>query len=48
MAGAEPMNSSSGVFKELENVTLPCEYVSSLMNNQYFQTNSAIHFQSKE
>jgi hypothetical protein len=48
MATVKHRNSCRSLFKRLENLTLPCEYTFSLMNftvsnQEYFQTNSALH-----
>jgi hypothetical protein len=48
MLGVKPQNSCRGLFKRLQILPLPCEYIFSLlnfiMNNQeHFQTNSAVH-----
>jgi hypothetical protein len=48
MAGVKPRNSCKGLFKRSEILTLPCEYIFSLMkftvnNQKHSQTNSAIH-----
>jgi hypothetical protein len=48
LAGAKPRNSRRSLFKKLEVLPLPCEYIFSLMNfivnnQERFQTNSAKH-----
>jgi hypothetical protein len=48
MAGVKPRNSCRSLFKRSESPTLPCEYIFSLLrfnvtNQEYFQTNSALH-----
>jgi hypothetical protein len=48
MAGVKPRNSCTSLFKSLEILALPCEYIFSLINftvnnQEHFQTNSAIH-----
>jgi hypothetical protein len=48
MAGAKPRNSCRSLFKRLEILTLPCEYIFSLLlfivnNQEHSQTNSAVH-----
>jgi len=48
MAGAQPRTSCSSMFKQLQILPLPCQYILSLMNfvidNQNsFQTNSSMH-----
>jgi hypothetical protein len=48
MAGAKPRNSCRSLFRRLEILSLPCEYIFSLMNciannQEHFHTNSAIH-----
>jgi hypothetical protein len=48
IAGVKPRNSCRSLFKRLEILALPCEYIFSLMNflinnQEHFQTNSAIH-----
>jgi hypothetical protein len=47
MAGVKPRNSCVSLYKRLEILSLPCEYIFSLMkfivnNQEYFQTNSAV------
>jgi IS1 family transposase len=47
-AGVKPRHSCRNLFKRLEILPLPCEYVFSLMNftvnkQELFQTNSAVH-----
>jgi hypothetical protein len=48
MVGVKPQNSCRGLFKILQILLLPCEYISSLLifiinNQEHFQTNSAVH-----
>jgi hypothetical protein len=48
MAGDKPRNSCRGLFKRLEILPLPCEYIFWLMNfsvnnQKHFQSNSAVH-----
>ncbi|PNF23822.1 hypothetical protein B7P43_G15913 [Cryptotermes secundus] len=48
MAGVKPRESCKNIFKRLEILTLPCEYIFSLMifivkNQEFFPTNSTIH-----
>jgi IS1 family transposase len=48
IAGVKPRNSCRNLFKRLEILHLPCEYIFSLMNfivknQELFQTNSAVH-----
>jgi hypothetical protein len=48
MAGAKPRNSCRSLFKKLDILPLPCEYIFSLMNFtvnnlELFQTNSTVH-----
>jgi hypothetical protein len=48
IAGVEPRHSCTNLFKRLEILPLPCEYIFSLMNfivnnQELFQTNSAVH-----
>jgi hypothetical protein len=48
MAGVKPRTSCRSLFKRIEILALPCEYILSLMNfivnnQEHFQTNSAIH-----
>jgi hypothetical protein len=48
MAGVKPRNSCRSLFKRLEILTLPCEYIFSLLlfivnYHDHFQTNSAVH-----
>jgi len=49
MTGAQPRTSCKSLFKQLEILPVPCQYVLSLMkfiiNNQeiFFKTNSSIH-----
>jgi hypothetical protein len=48
MAGVIPRNSYRSLFKRLDILTLPCEYIFSLLlfivsNQEHFQTNSALH-----
>ena len=48
MAGAQPRTSCRSLFKQLEILTVPCQYILSLenliINNQeFFQTNSSLH-----
>jgi hypothetical protein len=48
MAGVKPRNSCRGLFKILDILPFPCEYIFSLMNftvnnQEHFQTNSAVH-----
>jgi hypothetical protein len=48
MARAKPRNSCTSLFKRLDMLTLPCEYIFSLINlivnnEEYFRTNSAFH-----
>jgi serine/threonine protein kinase len=48
MVGIKPQNFCRGLFKRLQILPLPCEYVFSLLNfiinnQEHFQTNSAVH-----
>jgi hypothetical protein len=48
VAGVKPRNSCKNLFKRLEILPLPCEYIVSLMNfivnnQELFQSNSAVH-----
>jgi hypothetical protein len=48
MVGVKPWNSCGNLFKRLEILSLPCEYIFSLINiiitnQKCFQTNSALH-----
>jgi hypothetical protein len=48
MAGVKPWNSCRSLFKRLEILALPCEYIVSLLlfivnNQEHFQANSAIY-----
>jgi hypothetical protein len=48
MVGVKPQNSCRGLFKRLQILPHPCEYMFSLLNfiinnQEHFQTNSAVH-----
>jgi hypothetical protein len=48
MLGVKPQNSCRGLFKRLQILPLPCEYIFSLLNfiinnKEHFQTNSSVH-----
>jgi hypothetical protein len=48
MVGAQPRTPCRSLFKKLETLPIPCQYIFSLMNyilnnQEHFQTNSSIH-----
>jgi hypothetical protein len=48
MLGIKPQNFCKGLFKRLQMLPLPCEYIFSLLNfiinnQEHFQANSAVH-----